>query len=78
VTADIWGPLPDRYGSSRPRRLLALDGGGIRGVLTLAILAEVERQLAITTRAGASFRLCQFLPSGASQTRHPRGHAKAF
>ena len=60
MTADIWGPLADRYGASRPRRLLALDGGGIRGVLTLAILAEIEKQLATATGAGASFRLCQF------------------
>jgi hypothetical protein len=60
MTADIWGPLAGRYGASRPRRLLALDGGGIRGVLTLAILAEVEKQLATATGGGATFRLCQF------------------
>jgi uncharacterized protein len=29
-----------------PRKLLALDGGGIRGVLTLEVLAEMERMLA--------------------------------
>jgi hypothetical protein len=57
---DIWGPLADRYGSSRPRRLLALDGGGIRGVLTLAILAEIERQLGVVTGTGSAFRLCHF------------------
>jgi hypothetical protein len=57
---DIWGPLADRYRSIRSRRLLALDGGGIRGVLTLAILAEIERQLAAITGTGSTFRLCQF------------------
>lgn len=60
MSDDIWGPLADRYRSPRPRRLLALDGGGIRGVLTLAILAEIESQLAKTSGAGPSFRLCQF------------------
>ena len=39
----LWGPLAARYQPRRPRRLLALDGGGIRGVLTLAILGEIER-----------------------------------
>jgi len=28
-----------------PRKLLALDGGGIRGILTLEVLAEIERLL---------------------------------
>jgi hypothetical protein len=60
MTDDIWGSLADRYRVLRPRRLLALDGGGIRGVLTLAILAEIEKQLATTTGAGPKFRLCQF------------------
>jgi hypothetical protein len=32
-------------GTARPRRLLALDGGGIRGVLTLSILEAIEAQV---------------------------------
>jgi hypothetical protein len=60
----LWGPLAARYvhedGTSRPRRLLALDGGGIRGVLTLEILAEMERQLARLTDRGAAFRLAEY------------------
>ena len=28
-----------------PRRLLALDGGGIRGLITIELLAEIERVL---------------------------------
>ena len=56
----LWGPLAERYETPRPRRLLALDGGGIRGVMTLEILAEIERQLREIRGAGADFRLCQF------------------
>lgn len=35
----------DKLTKQGPRKLLALDGGGIRGVITLEILAEIERQL---------------------------------
>jgi len=45
----LWGHLEERFGTERPRKLLALDGGGIRGVLTLEILAEMERQVAAET-----------------------------
>jgi patatin-like phospholipase/acyl hydrolase len=37
-----WGPLHDRYHAAGPRKILALDGGGIRGILTLEILARIE------------------------------------
>ena len=40
-----WGPLAERFETKRPRKMLALDGGGIRGVLTLEILLEMESQL---------------------------------
>ena len=56
-----WGPLAGRYeDNTRPRRLLALDGGGIRGVLTLEVLLKMEQLLAKATGQGDSFRLCQF------------------
>ena len=45
IDRELWGPLADRYGNVRSRKMLALDGGGIRGVLTLAILAAIEKQL---------------------------------
>ncbi|MEO8600953.1 MAG: patatin-like phospholipase family protein [bacterium] len=37
--------LRERFATERTRKLLALDGGGIRGALTLEILAEMERQI---------------------------------
>lgn len=39
---EYWKGLRDRYQEKRPRRLLALDGGGIRGLLTLGILEKIE------------------------------------
>jgi len=53
-----WGHLETRFGSEKPvRRLLALDGGGIRGVLTLAVLREIERQFR-NARNDRTLRLC--------------------
>ena len=42
---ELWGPLAARYAAAGPRKMLALDGGGIRGVLTLSILKSIEAQL---------------------------------
>ncbi len=56
-----WGKLEDRYGGTpRPRRLLALDGGGIRGVLTLEVLIKIEDLLRKESGQGDRFRLCNF------------------
>jgi uncharacterized protein len=35
----------DKIAQTGPRKLLALDGGGIRGVITLEVLAEIEKQI---------------------------------
>ena len=37
--------LVDRLSSSGPKRILALDGGGIRGALTVGFLARIEQIL---------------------------------
>lgn len=37
--------IQQRLDPSTPKKILALDGGGIRGVITLEILAEMERKL---------------------------------
>jgi len=37
-----WGGLAERFGRQPQRKMLALDGGGIRGVLTLCYLKRIE------------------------------------
>jgi patatin-like phospholipase len=55
-----WGHLEKRYATEQPRKLLALDGGGIRGVLTLQVLIRMEELLAKESGQGENFRLCNF------------------
>ena len=55
-----WGPLANRYETERPRKILALDGGGIRGILTLEILLELEKQLKVELKKDDSFRLSDY------------------
>jgi patatin-like phospholipase/acyl hydrolase len=40
--------------------MLALDGGGIRGLLTLQVLDRLEQELRQRLEAGPGFRLCDF------------------
>ncbi len=42
------------------RRLLALDGGGIRGLITLGIIEKLESDLRAASGRGANFRLCDY------------------
>jgi hypothetical protein len=44
----------------RPKRILALDGGGLRGILTLGILQRVEDLLRERHGAGKDFRLAHY------------------
>jgi predicted acylesterase/phospholipase RssA len=60
-----WGRLRGRYETARPRRMLALDGGGIRGLMSLQVLARMESLLARhyhgdNVDAQSAFRLCHF------------------
>jgi Patatin-like phospholipase len=50
----------EHYGNDgTPKRILALDGGGLRGILTLAILAKIERVLR-ERHGGGDFRLAHY------------------
>lgn len=53
----LWGPLANKYEKSQPRKILALDGGGIRGIITLEILAKLESDLRKRLKQSADFRL---------------------
>lgn len=56
----LWGHLESRYSKKSPRKLLTLDGGGIRGVLTLQVLIRMEELLREHSGQGDNFRLCNF------------------
>ena len=56
----LWGHLETRYNTQQPRKLLALDGGGIRGVLTLQVLIKMEDLLREKSGQGEDFRLCNY------------------
>ena len=45
---------------SGPKRILALDGGGLRGILTLGILQAIENELRGRHDADPDFRLCHY------------------
>src|SRR5450432_3998136 len=51
--------LADRLQSKGPRKLLAIDGGGIRGVLSLLILAKIE-SLLIAESKRPDYRLADY------------------
>jgi hypothetical protein len=51
--------LEQRLFEPGPKRILSLDGGGVRGILAAGILSEIERRLA--RRSGRpDFRLCEY------------------
>src|SRR5690242_4134487 len=56
--------LKARLARGGPRKLLAIDGGGIRGVLSLKILGQIEQML-IKESNRAGYRLAAYLAYGA-------------
>lgn len=52
--------LRERLQRPGPKRILALDGGGSRGLLTLGVLAQLERHLAERSGQGDKFRLAHY------------------
>lgn len=52
--------LHDKLTKSGPKRILSLDGGGIRGVITLGYLKRVEEILAEQHPHITNFRLCNY------------------
>ena len=49
-----------KFAIKKPRKLLALDGGGIRGLMSLEILLKIEQDFAAATGQGSDFRLGKF------------------
>jgi len=52
-----WKDLRSRYEKDQPRRIWALDGGGIRGVITLGILERIE---ALVTKKSGKENFCDY------------------
>jgi hypothetical protein len=58
MTDELLHHLQPREGDSR--RILALDGGGVRGLVSLGILARIEAMLAARSARKDDFRLCDY------------------
>ncbi|MEB3321396.1 MAG: patatin-like phospholipase family protein [Synechococcaceae cyanobacterium] len=52
--------LAEHFAPEGPKRILALDGGGVRGILTLGILERVETLLRQRHGDDPAFRLCDY------------------
>lgn len=52
--------LSARTASTGKKKLLTLDGGGIRGLISVEVLAEIERTLRRELEAGEDFRLADY------------------
>ena len=52
--------LADHFSGHGPKRILCLDGGGIRGILSLGFLLEIETLLRRRHGGDPAFRLCHY------------------
>jgi predicted acylesterase/phospholipase RssA len=52
--------LHQHFTDAPPKRILALDGGGLRGILTLGILERIEQELRTRHGNDPAFRLCDY------------------
>lgn len=52
--------IADRLHAPGPKRMLALDGGGVRGIITLAFLARIEATLQARLGRGDEFVLADY------------------
>ena len=50
----------EHFSSKGPKRILALDGGGLRGILSLGLLKQVEATLRARHGDDSEFRLCHY------------------
>ncbi|MCK7508708.1 MAG: patatin-like phospholipase family protein [Desulfobacterales bacterium] len=50
----------DRIKSPGPKKILALDGGGIRGMITVEVLAQIENLLRRKLKQGPQFVLADY------------------
>jgi hypothetical protein len=60
VTSGAAMNLADKLNKKPPYKLLALDGGGIRGLITIEVLAEIERVLQQRLGRGDDFVLADY------------------
>ena len=52
--------LKQRITAPGPKKILSLDGGGIRGIMTVEILAGIEETLRQRLNRGSDFVLAQY------------------